>query len=496
MRFFGPVGLPRRAAGFALTMFLLSACANSQGGDDGSGGSSAEGGATGSGGASTGRGGSSGGSMGTGGGGTGGGVGTGGASPGTGGVTGTGGAGTGGAVGTGGSSPGTGGVTGTGGRGTGGAGGKGGAVGTGGSGTGGAAGKGGTGGGAAGASGTGGTGGASAQPGTPPGDIAAAAGTPMVAAHSVTRALYAAYSGKLFQVRRPTDGKTQDISPAGAGGFVDLNALNTFCSGTTCTVARIYDQSGLGDATHTNDMWQDTVTNQPTVVFWTAASGTKYPMVVSKGKQWLRNRTMTIMIPTGSNPQTEYFVVHGDYAGAIAGSNGCCYDYGNMEKLIGDQGPGTMSALYFGDATDWTRGAGNGPWVMLDMENGVFAGGGAITILNAGQASVNPNDPSLKYPAPNIVTGLAKTNGTSTFEIKYGNASSGALSIAWNGSLPTNKNPTTYIPLQQKGGISLGEGGDGSATGTGAFSEGAIIAAQTSDATDDAIQANLTTIYK
>jgi hypothetical protein len=32
--------------------------------------------------------------------------------------------------------------------------------------------------------------------------------------------------------------------------------------------------------------------------------------------------------------------------------------------------------------------------------------------------------------------------------------------------------------------------------GTGAFSEGAIIAAQTSDATDDAIQANLTTLYK
>jgi hypothetical protein len=346
----------------------------------------------------------------------------------------------------------------------------------------------------AGASGTGsssngGTGGS--QTGTPPGDIASAAGTPLVAAHSVTRALYAAYSGKLFEARRASDSKTQDISTASPGGFVDLDALRAFCSGTTCTVSRLYDQAGNG-----NDMSQSAVANQPSVGFWTAASGAQYPIVVSKGHQWLRNRTQVKKIPTGSNPQTEYFVVHGDYAGRAAGTNGCCYDYGNMENHIADDGPGTMTALYFGDATDWTRGAGNGPWVMLDMENGVFAGGGSIAILNAGQSSVNANDPSLKYPSPNIITGLAKTDGKTSFEIKYGNASTGKLSVAWNGSLPTNKNPTSYIPLKQQGGISLGEGGDGSAMGTGAFSEGVIIAAQTSDATDDAIQANLTSIYK
>jgi non-reducing end alpha-L-arabinofuranosidase len=342
--------------------------------------------------------------------------------------------------------------------------------------------------GSAGISGNGGTGGS--QTGTPPGDIASAAGTPLVAAHSVTRALYAAYSGKLFEARRASDGKTQDINTASPGGFVDLNALHAFCSGS-CTVSRLYDQAG-----NDNDMSQSTVANQPTVGFWTAANGSQYPMVVSKGYQWLRNRTQVKKIPTGSNPQTEYFVVHGDNAGRASGTNGCCYDYGNMETHIADDGPGTMTALYFGDATDWTRGAGNGPWVMLDMENGVFAGGGSIAILDAGQASVNANAPSLKYPSPNIITGLAKTDGKTSFEIKYGNASTGKLSVAWNGSLPTNKNPTTYIPLKQQGGISLGEGGDGSAMGTGAFSEGVIIAAQTSDATDDAIQENLTSIYK
>jgi non-reducing end alpha-L-arabinofuranosidase len=369
-----------------------------------------------------------------------------------------------------------------------GAAGKGGA---GGAGTAGSGGKGGASGGGAGAGGGSAGSGGATQTGTLPGDIAAAAGTPMVAAHSATRAMFAAYNGKLFQVRRPTDTTTQDINTVAAGGLVDLTALNAFCSGTTCTVTKLYDQTGNG-----NDMSQGAAANQPTIGFWTASNATKYPMIVSKGYQWLRNRTAVKKIPTGSNPQTEYFVVHGDNAGRATGTNGCCYDYGNMETHITDDGPGTMTALYFGDATDWTRGAGNGPWVMLDMENGVFAGGGPISILNSGTSSVNPSDPSLKYAAPNIVTGLAKTDGKKTFEIKYGNASTGPLSVAWNGSLPTNTNPTSYIPLQQQGGISLGEGGDGSAMGTGAFSEGAIIAAQTTDATDTAIQTNLTTIYK
>ncbi len=461
MRYLPSENSPRRAAGFVLSMLLVASCAiDGRVGDPGTGGRNGEGGSPGAGGSAvTGQGGaSSGGTGGSGVGGHGGATGVGGGAA-AGGRTGAGGA--------------------AGASGTGGAAGRTGAGGS--TGAGGVTGSGGAGGGA--------TGGAGMQ--SLPGDIAAAAGTPMVAAHAVTRALFAAYSGRLFQARRPSDGTTQDINTVGPGGLVDLNALNTFCGTATCTVTRLYDQTG-----NANDMSQAAVASQPTVGFWTAASGAKYPIVVSKGFQWLRNRNQVKKIPTGSNPQTEYFVVHGDFAGRAAGTNGCCYDYGNMENHIGDDGPGTMTALYFGDATDWTRGAGAGPWVMLDMENGVFAGGGPIAILNAGQASVNASDPSLKFPSPNIITGLAKTDGTKTFEIKYGNASTGTLSVAWNGSLPTNTNPTSYIPLHQQGGISLGEGGDGSAMGTGAFSEGAIIAAETSDATDAAIQANLTTLYK
>ena len=44
-----------------------------------------------------------------------------------------------------------------------------------------------------------------------PCDIYAAGGTPCAAAHSTTRALYAAYDGPLYQVRRSSDNSTTSI---------------------------------------------------------------------------------------------------------------------------------------------------------------------------------------------------------------------------------------------------------------------------------------------
>ena len=59
-----------------------------------------------------------------------------------------------------------------------------------------------------------------------PCDIYAAGGAPCVAAHSSTRALYAAYNGPLYQVLRQSDGKTLDIgvvqsSASDPGGYAD-----------------------------------------------------------------------------------------------------------------------------------------------------------------------------------------------------------------------------------------------------------------------------------
>ncbi|HEU5353162.1 MAG TPA: arabinofuranosidase catalytic domain-containing protein [Actinocrinis sp.] len=60
----------------------------------------------------------------------------------------------------------------------------------------------------------------------------------------------------------------------------------------------------------------------------------------------------------------------------------------------------------------------------------------------------------------------------------------------WNGSLPPGCNP-----MKQQGAIMLGSGGDCCASNTdlsdGTFYEGAIVAGYPSDATDNAVQADI-----
>ena len=33
-----------------------------------------------------------------------------------------------------------------------------------------------------------------------------------------------------------------------------------------------------------------------------------------------------------------------------------------------------MEAIYWGNSSGWSKGAGKGPWVMADIENGLWAG--------------------------------------------------------------------------------------------------------------------------
>src|SRR5579859_7428572 len=80
-----------------------------------------------------------------------------------------------------------------------------------------------------------------------PCDIYAAAGTPCVAAHSTTRALYAAYNGPLYQVERVSDSTTRSIHPLAAGGVANAASQDSFCAATTCLITEIYDQSGRGN---------------------------------------------------------------------------------------------------------------------------------------------------------------------------------------------------------------------------------------------------------
>ena len=60
-------------------------------------------------------------------------------------------------------------------------------------------------------------------------DIYAAGKTPCVAAHSMTRALYGAYAGPLYTVKRQRDGAVQDVFVLAAGGVADTVAQDKFC---------------------------------------------------------------------------------------------------------------------------------------------------------------------------------------------------------------------------------------------------------------------------
>lgn len=316
-----------------------------------------------------------------------------------------------------------------------------------------------------------------------PGDIAQNAGTPLVATHSMTRALYSSYNGRLFQVRRTSDGATKDISVARAGGYVDMDDLNSFLSGVTGRVTVLYDQSG-----NANHLRQELELHQMDLAYWSLSNSMIVPMAVTYDHQWLRNRKQTSKIPIDAEDCTQYFVVHGQYYRfSPVPNNPCCWNYGNTEYELSHPGPGYMNSLYFGGAGPdvwWDMGSGTGPWVGVDYEAGVFGGG----LLGRG---ANKNDSTVMK---NVVTGLSKTNGTTKWVLKSGDATTGPLEVIWDGALPPG-----YNPLHQEGGLSLGEGGDGaeccSGNGAGAFFEGVIIAALTTDETDSLMQANITSVY-
>jgi hypothetical protein len=74
-------------------------------------------------------------------------------------------------------------------------------------------------------------------------------------------------------------------------------------------------------------------------------------------------------IATGDQPETEYMVTSGTFY-----NGGCCFDYGNAEtdNRAGDSA--TMEAVYFGNNAQWGKGEGKGPWVIADLENGLYPG--------------------------------------------------------------------------------------------------------------------------
>lgn len=132
-----------------------------------------------------------------------------------------------------------------------------------------------------------------------------------------------------------------------------------------------------------------------------------------------------------------------------------------------------MEAIYFGTSTSWGSGAGSGPWIMADLENGLFSGQ---------SAKVNSADPTIDY---RFVTAVVKGEANQ-WAIRGGNAASGSLSTFYSGARPSG-----YNPMHKEGAIILGIGGDNSKSAQGTFYEGVMTSGYPSDATENSVQANI-----
>ncbi|MEV6208223.1 arabinofuranosidase catalytic domain-containing protein [Kitasatospora sp. NPDC051914] len=312
-----------------------------------------------------------------------------------------------------------------------------------------------------------------------PCDLYAAGGTPCIAAHATTRALFAGYNGPLYQVQRGSDRTYRDVGLLSVGGYADASAQTSFCAGTPCTITKIYDQTS-----HHNDLpvswggyWKGPGPNGADV----GADASALPVMAGGHQVFGVKVTQGVGYridhadgaPTGSQPEGIYMVTSSEFT-----NQWCCFDYGSGENSHTDTGNATMNAIYWGNACWFGGCTGTGPWVEADLENGMFH-------TNAG-SNKDPDNQGIHYP---FVTALEKNNGTSNFTLKYGNAASGGLTTTYSGALPNG-----YSPMKTDSSLLLGTGGDNSVSGQGEFFEGAITAGFPSDTTENAVQAGITAV--
>jgi hypothetical protein len=300
-----------------------------------------------------------------------------------------------------------------------------------------------------------------------------------VAAHSTVRALYSAYSGALYQVRK-ADGSTRDIPVQHAGGFVDISVQDSFCAGSSCTISILYDQSP--NKNHLRKAppgatWLPNggIESSATKGRITVSGHTAYGIYVSGDTVAYRNNS-TKGVATGDQAEAMYMVVDGRRF-----NDQCCFDYGNAETNGKDNGNGTMEAIYFGSDTTWGgKGDGNGPWLAADLENGMFK-------CDQGGWQTKATAPNAKSIIADFVTGMLKGPSGNHFTLKGGDAQSGKLVTTWDSVRPS----PGYSPKKLEGAIILGTGGDGSRYAVGTFYEGAMTIGNPPAEVDDAIQANI-----
>ena len=312
-----------------------------------------------------------------------------------------------------------------------------------------------------------------------PCDIYAKGGTPCVTAHSTTRVLYSRYKGPLYRVERDSDGAVLDI-PATRDGYAYAAAQDAFCAGTVCRITVIYDQSGLG-----NDLLPAPPGtfkgpdkggfNNPSIADMAPAllNGHKvYGVYVMPGMGYRCNDARGLAVD--DEPEGMYYVIDGTHY-----DSGCCFDYGNSSTNGRAVGTGTMETTYYGTATAWGSGNGEGPWIMSDMEAGLFSG------YNAKQNDV-PSITDWRF-----VSVYVNGGGGNQWDLRGADATQEAVTTFYSGVRPGTPDSDAYYPMHKKGGMLMGNGGDNGNGSAGTFYEGVMTVGYPTDEAIAAVQANI-----
>jgi hypothetical protein len=273
-------------------------------------------------------------------------------------------------------------------------------------------------------------------------------------------------------------------------GYADSAAHDTFCGtslGSACTITKIYDQSGQG-----NDLepapagGQKTSPDKPanaSDLKVTINGHTAYGILIKPGSGY-RTGCNGCNIKTGNGlakgdePQSMYMV-----SSQKDLQNGCCFDYGNAETTSNDDGNGTMEAVYLGMGAIWGSGVGSGPWVMADLENGLYPGW-----ENKSWSNISTALPATYDFVTAIVVGdtAEKNNNAGRFAVYVGDATQCPLRTQYDGIRPEKSG---YNPMQKQGSLILGTGGDNSNAAGGRFYEGVMVNGASTKATLDELQA-------
>jgi hypothetical protein len=326
-----------------------------------------------------------------------------------------------------------------------------------------------------------------------PCDIYDASGTPCVGAFSLLRALYSAYDGPLYFVRRVSDNTTRAVLVKTAGGFADSSTQDAFCAGTDCAVWRLVDQSAFnndltvappgGSARHV-----DNGVNASALPVTLPDGSRGYGALFVHGANQGYRIDITNNVAVNNEAETIYMITSSSSYNAD-----CCFDFGNAESNNLDTGEGSMECVYFGSynstSKGWCGGVGAGPFVMADLESGVWA--------CADRPGVNPGTVSMNST---FVTAMVKGFGDVApyghWQLRGGDAAAGPLVTQFDGPRPAQApGRAPYYPMRLTGSIILGIGGDNSDGAAGVFFEGVVLKGASTDAADAAVQTDINSVY-